>query len=269
MPYTGNLVRIDQQPTARGLPAPSPRHALNEADPSLERGEHQVPSGTGAIYQGQDYDQVVTSGFGMTLNTPLSWAGPPPGGGAETPYHIEYTAGNPHDSRAVLGVLSGEAQWFGDGNRLRAHDGSVDHEYRTTFSPAPYAGATQERTEIDTDGLASPYSELAPPAGTKFVRGINSLPENNPPRVGYDGPGFRRGRERVRAWDNTVRAHISRVQGVQVLQPRDAYTPLHYPRMVSDMMITPALPRQPSAPDAALIAGTVYSAAPASVIGGF
>ena len=271
MPYTGNLVFISQEPDARPLPAPSPRHGRNEGDPSLPRGEHQVAAGTGVEYGGTNFPPVVMGGFGMALDTPASWAGPPPGGRAETPYRIGWTDGNPHDSTAVLSKDGADAQWYGNPNRIRAHDGGQDHGYlRTTFDPPPYANATQHREEIDTDGLRSPYSAVSPEgAATKFVRGINSLPDNNPDRVGYDGPGFRRGRERVRAWDNTVRAHISRVQGPQLLQPRDAYAPNAARRMVSDMMIVPALPRTPTAPDTSLLAATSYTSTPGSVIGGF
>lgn len=271
MPYTGNLLFMSQQPDARRLPAPSPRHGVNESDPSRALGEHTVPAGTGDVYGGSDFPPVIMSGFGMPLDTPASWAGAPPGGRAETPYRITYPDGNPHDSAAVLSGDGGNAQWYGNDNRTRAHDGARDHGYsRTTFDPPPYANSTQVRQELDTDGLRSPYTALSPEgAATKFVRGINSLPDNNPDRFGYDGPGFRRGRERVRAWDNTVRAHISRVQGPQVLQPRDVYTPNPARRMVADMVITPALPRTPQAPDTALLAATTYTSAPVSVIGGF
>lgn len=271
MPYTGNLVFMAQPPDARKLPPPSPRHATNEGDPSAAAGEHQVAAGTGNEYADTKFPSVIMAGWGMTLDTPASWAGAPPGGRAETPYRITWPSGNPHESDAVLSAEGANAQWYGNANRIRAHDGDDDHGYaRTTFDPPPYANATQHRDEIDTDGLRSPYTQVSPEgAATKFVRGINSLPDNNPDRFGYDGPGFRRGRDRVRAWDNTVRAHISRIQSPQVLQPRDAYVPNAARRMVGDMMITPALPRTPTAPDTALLAATSYASSPASVIGGF
>lgn len=271
MPYTGNLVRLAQQPDARRLPPPSPRHGTSEDDPSVSRGEHQVASGTGAEFAGTTYAPVIMSGFGMPLDSPASWAGPPPGGAQETPYTIGWTGSNPHDSPAVLSLAGSNAQYAGDAIRLNAHDGHLDHGYnRTVFDPEPLYDNQQDRAELDTDGLASPYDPGAPASHTKFVRGINSLPENNPGRLGYDGPGFRRGRERVRVWDPTnTRAHVSRLQGVQILQPRDAYTPNFVRPIVTDMLIGPALPRDSSPPDEALLAATSYASSPTSVIGGF
>lgn len=269
MPYTGNLVRIAQAPDARRLPPPSPRHGQDEGDPSASRQEHVVPSGTGSEYQGVDFDQVIMSGWGMQLDTPASWAGAPPGGGSEEPYRITYARTNPHDSRAVLSAAGADTYGRSPALRFAAHDGAQDHhDRRVMFDPAPFAYQTQEREEIDSDGLAqwqtSPDGDQA-----KYVRGINSLSTNNPGRVGYDGPGFRRGRERVRAWDNTVRAHISRVFGAQMLQPRDAYAPNGTTPMISSMVTAPSLPRSPASPDDPLTSRSSYASAPTSTFGGF
>ena len=270
MPYTGNLVRINQSSDQRKLPSPSPRHAVDEEDPSLPRGEHHVASGTGAEFAGTTYAPVVMSGFGMPLDDPSSWAGDPPGGGSETPYRITYPRGNPHASDAVLSARAGYAQWFAHPVRDRAHDGDTDRGWlRTTFSPEPMFMDTQNpRGEIDTQGLTTPYDEATDDRFRKHVRGINSLPENNPDRVGYLN-GFRPGRERVRVWGSDVFASISRVQGVQQLQPRDAYTPLHYPRMIGSMTTPPALPRTAGNPDDTAMSATNYASSPGSVFGGF
>lgn len=269
MPYTGNLIRMAQPPDARRLPPPSPRHGENEGDPSAARQEHVVPTGTGTEYQGTDFAPVIMSGFGMRLNTPSSWAGAPPGGASEEPYRITYPRGNAHDSTAVLSAAGAADQAVRPGLRVTAHDGADDRGVvRTLFDPSPFAGESQHREQIDSDGLGqwqnSPEGDNA-----KYVRGINSLPTNNPGRVGYDGPGFRRGRERVRVWDNTVRAHISRVFSSQMLQPRDAYTPNGTTPMVSSMVTVPALPRSPGSPDDPMTSRTSYASAPVSTFGGF
>lgn len=270
MPYTGNLVRLAQTPVDRRLSAPSPRHATNEGDPSAARGEHHVASGTGAEFAGTTYDQVIVSGGGMPLDTPAAWGGPPPGGAQEQPYGIVYGRGNPHDSTAVLSRDGGDAQWYGDTNRLVAHDGSRDRGWlRTTFGAAPMYTDAQPRAELDTDGFTSPYSDTGTGRMAKHLRGINSLPENNPPRVGYGPGGFRQGRERVRVWDSTIRAHISRLIGVQVLQPRDAYTPNASRNMINTMVISPALPREAVSPDDTAMAMTNYNSSTSSIFGGF
>lgn len=271
MPYTGNLVRISQAPDARKLPAPSPRHGLVEGDPSQPRGEHSVPAGTGAEFGGTNFPPVIMAGFGMPLDTPRSWAGPPPGGGAESPYEIVYAKGNPHDSRAILSAAGAlDTCYNTDGSPLRtyAHEGAIEQGWkRVKFSPEPLFQATQGKQEIDTEGLTSPYG-VGDTTHTKFVRGINSLPENNPDRVGYV-TGFRPGRERVRVWDNAVRAHISRQISPQILQPRDAYTPNSSRPMVDRMIIGVALPRDAPNPDDNAMAATNYDSSTMSVFGGF
>lgn len=268
MPYTGNLLQLKQDPSARRLPGPSPRHQLDEMDPADARGEHEVPSGTGREFQRTDFPPTVMTGGGMRLDAPASWAGAPPGGIAETPYRITYPSGNPHDSDAVLSAAGSDIQSVATPLRDRAHDGIPDRGWwRTTFGPAPMFTDTQDRQQIDTDGFTNPFSGLADD-GVKYVRGINSRPENNPPRVGYS-PGFRPGRERVRVWGNSVFASVSREIGAQILRPRDAYTPLPYPRLVSTMVIPPAMPRDPGSPDDPLTARTNYASSPQSVFGGF
>lgn len=268
MPYTGNLLQQQQDPTTRKLPPPSPRHGVIEEDPSAPRGEHEVPSGTGVEFAQTDFPPTVMTGGGMRLDTPASWAGAPPGGMSETPYRITYPAGNPHDSPAVLSALGAAIQSIATPMRDRAHDGADDRGWwRTTFDRPQMFTASQDRAELDTEGYTNPFGGLADD-GVKYVRGINSRPENNPPRVGYS-PGFRPGRERVRVWPAEMFASISRRIDPQILRPRDAYTPLQYPRMVSRMVIPPALPRDPGSPDDPLTARTDYSSAPISVFGGF
>lgn len=269
MPYTGNLIRIAQEPDARKLPAPSVRHGANEADPALAHGEHVVPAGTGSEYAGTAYPQVVMGGFGMPLDTPASWASSPPGGPDETPYAYGWTRGNPHDSRAVLSAAGAAAAWYGDGNRARAHDGALDRGVaRVRFSPEPMWANTQRRDQIMTEGLPGQYSPDGGPRWAKHARGINSLPENNPPRDGYGPGGFRQGLERVRAWDNTVFASISRHLGIQLLGARPGWVPRPARPMVGPMTTPPALPRDPGNPDDTFYARTVYPPAASSVIGG-
>ena len=268
MPYTGNLLQQRQQPGGRPLPGPSPRHAANEADPSLARGEHQVPAGTGGVYARTDFDQVVMSGGGMRLDTPASWAGGPPGGSQETPYRVTYPAGNPHDSDAVLSARGSAIQTVQTAMRGNAHDGSPDRGYvRTGFGPEPLFAGQQERAELATEGQSNPFGALADD-GVKYVRGINSRPENNPARVGYVS-GYRPGRERVRVWQVPRFGHVSRRIDPQVLRPRDAYTPNASRRQVGSMVTPPALPRDAGNPDDVMLARVNYGAAPTSVFGGF
>lgn len=271
MPYSGNLLRLTQQPDARKLPPPSARHAANEYDPDPQRGEHQVPSGTGSEFQGTDYVEVVMSGGGMPLDKPDSWAITPPGGEFEATDYITYPKGNPHDSEAVLSARGAEIMACSPNGyklRNRAHDGSRDKGFlRTLFSPLPMFTDQQHRDELYTDGLTSSVDTASGAGGDKYVRGINSLPNNNPDRVGYVN-GFRQGIERVRVWDNNNRAFIDRRQGSQILQPRDVYVPNHYPRMVSTMITGPALPRDANNPDDTAMSTTSYASSPNSVIGG-
>lgn len=268
MPYTGNLLQQRQQPGGRPLPGPSPRHAANEADPSAPRGEHQVPAGTGAEFARSDFDRVVMSGGGMRLDTPASWAGAPSGGMEASPYRITYPAGNPHDSDAVLSGLGSALQTVQGGMRSNAHDGSPDRGYvRTGFDPEPLFARQQERAELATEGQSNPFGSLSDD-GVKYVRGINSRPENNPPRVGYVS-GYRPGRERVRAWQVPRFAHVSRTIDPQVLRPRDAYTPNPARRQVNTMITPPALPRDAGNPDDPMLARTNYTNAVTSVFGGF
>lgn len=274
MPYTGNLVVMAQQPDARQLPPPSNRHGRREGDPSAPSGQNTVPAGVGSEFQGTDFAPVVMSGFGMPLDDPAPWGGDPPGGPYETD-KINYPRGNPHDSHAVLSQVGGDTQWRAGqgGGRTRAHDGEPDRGWlRTTFDPAPQFMGAQPREEIDTQGLNSPYTDGGPRM-QKMVHGnlggYSSLPESNPPRVGYDSGGFRLGRERVRVWANNVFASTHRRQGVQIIRPRDAYTPNPAQRMVETMITPPSLPRDPGNPDDVMIARSVYATAPSSVFGGF
>jgi hypothetical protein len=266
MPYTGNLLVQKQLPTDRHLTGPSDRHGTDEPDPSLPRGEHTVPSGTGSEFQGTDFDQVVMSGGGMRLDTPASWAIVPPGGAFESPFAITYPSGNPHDSDAVLSGRGAIAQNIATPLRDRAHDGDKDLGWvRTTFGPPPIF--FPDRQEIATDGLYNPHGILADD-GIKYVRGINSRPENNPPRDGYS-PGYRPGRDRVRVTDPSTFASIHRDIGAQLLHPRDVYVPNPAAPMVASMVTPPPPPRSAPNPDSIMTAATDYTSSPRSVFGGF
>ena len=266
MPYTGNLLQQKQLPTDRHLTGPSARHGTDEPAPSLARGEHQVPSGTGAEFEGTDFPQVVMSGGGQLLDCPASWAINPPGGAFGSPFAITYPSGNPHESDAILSNRGAVAQSIATPLRDRAHSGSVDRGWwRTTFDPAPIFWP--DRAELATEGLYNPHGVLADD-GLKYVRGINSRPENNPPRDGY-APGYRPGRDRVRVTDPSTYASIHRDIGAQILRPRDAYTPNPAAPMVASMVTPPALPRSAPNPDSILTATTNYASSPQSVFGGF
>jgi hypothetical protein len=272
MPYTGNSTRLTQTPNARTLPGPSQRHGTNEGDPSLSRGEHSIPAGTGGEYQGSDFERVVMQGHGMPLDNPSSWAVEPPGGPYESPYAIQYSQGNPHDSQAVLSARGAYAQTCdprGQYLRTDAHDGQPDRGYmRTLYGAEPFADHTQLQDALSIEGLNSSVAQPEGDGGKKYGRGINSLPENNPDRIGYTN-GFRPGIDRVRVWEGDAAHHVTRDLTPQMLQLRDNYVPNHYPRMFADVVTQPQLPRDAPNMDDAIMSNSVYATAPASVFGGF
>src|SRR5688500_18053286 len=276
MPYTGNLVRLNQKPDALKLPPPSPRLAVNDGAPELQRKMQSVRAATGAEFQGTDFERVVEAGHGMLLDTPATSAGTPPAGGdSESPWHIDYTRGNPHTSAAILSARGAAAMAGGAGRpdgagapahtslRHSAHDGRKDRGWiRSLFWPDPMFQGSQPRSEINPDGPSASVDQAEGPGGQKYVRGINSLGVNNP-------NGWRNGRYRYSSWPNEVFAQIRRTIGTQMLQPRDIYTPGPQQRMVSTMVTAPALPKDPPNPDDPITAQSVYSSAASSVIGGF
>jgi len=275
VPYTGNLLRLAQAPNALKLPPPSPRHAVNEGAPERQRQQQSVAPGTGAEYQGTDFDQVVMAGNGMRLDTPATSAGTPPGGGdTESPWHIDYTRGNPHTSTAVLSARGAAAMAGGAGRpdgagaaaqtslQGASHDGRADRSWiRSVFWPDPMFLATQDRAELNPDGPPSSVAQPEGAGGAKYGRGINSLAQNNP-------QGWRNGRYRYSSWPNSVFAQIKRTIGTQMLQPRDIYNPGPQQRMVASMITPPSLPRDAPNPDDVITASSNYSSAASSVIGG-
>lgn len=266
MPYTGNLVRLQtQQPDARQLPPPSPRHAADEQDPAAALGEHEVTAGTGSEFGGTGFASQLATGPGLDLDRPKSWAIAPPGGMDEVPYAISYAKGNPHDSRATLSARDAADPV----SRVDSHNGEPDRGVlRVTYSPRPLGADLQERDALSVDGFASPYSSMSEPRAAKHVRGINSLPENNPDRFGYT-TGFRPGIDRLRAWFGDAARHITRDHTPQLLQPRDAYTAPPRQRMVADMVTDPALPRTAPNMDDTITASTNYTSQVSSSFGGF
>lgn len=275
MPYTGNLLRLQQSPTALQLGGVSDRHGTREGAQQITREQQSVPRGTGVEFAGSDFERVVESGHGMALDSPASRAGTPPGSdSADAPYRIDYTRGNPHSGPAVLSAYGAAAMAGGAGDpdgsaapaaeslRRRAHSGEGDRGWiRSLFWPSPLFAETQDRQEINPDG---PPSSVAPPegvGGAKYGRGINSLSLNNP-------NGWRNGRYRFSTWPNTVFAQVRRTAGTQMLQPRDIYTPGPQQRMVASMVTPPALPRDAPNPDDVITANSVYSSSHSSVIGG-
>jgi len=274
VPYTGNLLRLSQQPDALKLGGVSERHGAVEPAQDIARQQKTAPAGTGMEFAGTDFEQVVEAGHGMLLDTPASWAGTPPGSpDTEQPWHIDYSRGNPHSSPAVLSARGAAAMEGGAGYphpdtasalgmRSSAHSGDGDRGWiRSTFWPAPWNTESQPREEINPDG---PSSSVAPPegvGGAKYGRGINSLGLNNP-------AGWRNGRYRFMTWPNTVFAQIHRTIGTQMLQPRDIYTPGPQARMIGSMITPPSLPRDAPNPDDVITANSNYTSSASSVIGG-
>lgn len=255
--YTGFIVRIANSADARSLPGPSPRHAVDESDPSQAAGEHTVPSGTGSEYGGSAFDQNVLPGGGMQLDTPTSWARDLDANASQ----IKYKGATPHDSLAVLSARQGD---MADGGRLSAHDGRQDRGWlRLRFSPAPIADELQPQEATRTDGYSNPFGALGEPDGVKYVRGRGSRPETNP-------DGFRLGVLQRWAWTGDAAKHVRREQGVQVTQPRDSYAAPARQRMVKDMLTDVALPRTSASFDDNLMAQSDASNPTAgSSFGGF
>lgn len=275
MGYTGNLLRLSQAPDALKLSGPSPRHAVVEGAPEIQREQQSVPRGTGAEFAGSDFDKVVMAGHGMALDVQPVAAGTPPGSGeTEAPWHIDYTRGSPYTSTAILSARAAAAAHGGAGDPSqnwgadnaawgRAHDGSRDRGWiRSIFWPEPMFLASQDRQELNPDGPPSSVAQPEGVGGAKYGRGINSLAQNNP-------QGWRNGRYRFNTWPNTVFAHISRVIGTQMLQPRDIYAPGAQQRMVTSMVTPPSLPRDAPNPDDVQTANSSYTSANSSVFGGF
>lgn len=275
MPYTGNLVRLAQQPDALKLPPPSPRHGVREGAPEVQRVQQSVPSGTGSEYQGTDFDPVVMAGHGMRLDTPVSWAGTPPGSpDPDSPFHIDYTNGSPYTSTAILSAKGAAEAAGGAGDtttyvcppdtamRGREHNGVKDRGWvRALFWPDPLFKDTQDRQELNPDGPSSSVAGPEGVGGAKYGRGINALAGNNP-------DGWRNGRYRIMTWPNTVFQSIHRTIGTQYIQPRDNYTPGPQQRMVATMVTPPSLPRNAPNPDDVIMAASNYTSSNSSVIGG-
>lgn len=235
-----------------------------------------MPPGTGAEFQGSDFEKVVMSGGGMPLDVQPSAAGTPPGSAStESPWHIDYTKGSPYASSAVLSARGAAVQAGGAGRpgqdwghdtgvQGRSHDGSHDRGWiRSLFWWMPMWWETQPKDEVHTPGPSSSVEGPGGVGGAKYGRGINSLGENNP-------DGWRNGNYRFPNWStNTVFQHISRTIGTQQLQPRDIYTPGPQQRMVASMVTPPSLPRDAPNPDDVITANSSYASSPTSVFGGF
>lgn len=256
--YTGTLVRLANSAQDRKLPAPSPRHAVDESDNAISQQQRTVPAGTGSEFGGTGWQPELLPGGGMQLDTPASWARDVDA----DPYRIKYAKDNPHDSRAVLTLREAEQP---NGGRLRAHDGSQDHGYmRTRFTGAPLAGELDERDADRTDGYSNPFGVAGEADMTKYVRGLNSRPENNP-------DGFRVGVLQRWTWTGGAAKHITRDYGIQYTQPRDAYVAQPRQRMVKDVVTGVMLPRSAGSFDDAVMSGNDANAASTvgSSFGGF
>lgn len=164
-------------------------------------------------------DQVV--GGGLVLNTPDSWAqNYRPGIGDD------WAKGNPHDSDAVLWNTVDD-----DGFREVqdfAHNGASDRSYvRVNYDKPVFQSTFEVRSSEVYDDLTQRTS-TGDPEHTKYVRGINSLSENNPDRLGYTN-GYRPG---VFRWlvDNLRRpGPFTRQYELQVETQRDFFYPTNTP----------------------------------------
>lgn len=256
--YSGQLARLANTPQERALPAPSPRHAVDESDDTLSKSQRQVPTGTGNEYGGTQFESNVIPGGGMQLDTPAPWARDLDAEASR----IKYSRANPHDSRAVLTLRQGDMP---DGGRVPAHDGSVDNGYkRTAFSGEPLADDIQGREADRTEGYSNPFGAVGSPDAVKYVRGRSSRPEDNP-------DGFRLGNLWRWTWDPQRRRTTTRDYGVQYTQPRDFYTAPPRQRMVKDVVTQVTLPRSAGSFDDAVMSSVDANAAPTggSSFGGF
>jgi hypothetical protein len=256
--YSGQLSRLANTSQERTLPGPSPRHANDESDDDLAKGERLVSATTGNEYGGTQFEQNIIPGGGMQLDTPASWAGDVDAEASR----IKYARANPHDSRAVLTLRQGD---MADGGRLPAHDGSVDNGWkRTTFAGEPLADDMQGRDANRTDGYSNPFGAVSEPDAVKYVRGRSSRPEDNP-------DGFRLGNLWRWTWDPQRRRSVTRDYGVQYTQPRDFYPAPTRQRMVKDVVTQVTLPRSAGSFDDAVMSGTDANnvATAASSFGGF
>lgn len=256
--YGGQLSRLASTAMDRVLPAPSPRHAVNESDDTLARTEREVPAGTGNEFGGTRFESDITPGGGMQLDTPTSWALDPDADASR----IKYARSNPHDSGAVLTLRQGDTP---DGGRLSSHDGSRDRGWlRSKFSGQPLADDTQARETDRTDGYSNPFSAVGTPDANKYVQGRSSRPESNP-------DGFRLGTLLRWSWDPQHKRTVTRDYGIQFTQPRDFYTAPERQPMVKSMVTGAALPRSAGSFDDAVMSGNDTNSAPAgqSSFGGF
>jgi hypothetical protein len=256
--YGGQLSRLAGSAKDRVLPAPSPRHAVNESDDTLARAEREVPAATGNEYGGTQFEVDNTPGGGMQLDTPASWAGDL---SAEAS-RIKYARANPHDSRAVLTLRQGD---MADGGRLDSHDGSQDRGWkRSQFSGEPLADDMQAREADRTDGYSNPFGVVGSPDANKYVQGRSSRPESNP-------EGFRLGNLWRWSWDPQRKRTVTRDYGVQYTQPRDFYTAPARQTMVKGMVTAAVMPRQAGSFDDAIMSGNDANDAPnaQSSFGGF
>lgn len=256
--YSGQLSRLANTSQQDIPPGPSPRHAVDESDDTRSKEERTVPVGTGKEYGGSRFEESVTTGGGMLLDTPASWASDPDAEASR----IKYARENPHDSRAVLTHRQGVMD---DGGRLPAHDGSQDRGWkRTSFSGEPLADDMQQRESDRTDGYSNPFSAVSSPDAVKYVRGRSSRPEENP-------DGFRLGNLWRWTWDPARRRTVTRDYGIQYTQPRDFYTAPARQPMVKRMVSQTALPRSAGSFDDAVMSGNDTNSAPtgSSSFGGF
>jgi hypothetical protein len=203
--YSGNLVRMQQQPDALKLPAPAVEHGQDEPDPWPDR--HEVPAGYGQEFGGSAFPVDVTIGGGVLLSTPPKWGEP-----------------DTHDSPAVLYPLESDTQQVavvGD-----EHAGDYDRGHLRHYYEPGIQSAYEQHTDATMDLWSSQATNTAP-----LTRGINSYRENNPDREGYIN-GFRPGRHR---WlvDNLRRliGERGRTYDVQTLIARDYYQPVNQPEL--------------------------------------
>lgn len=197
MAYTGNWLRAAQQVQANPtrLPEPSPAHGQDQSDPYPQ--DHRAPAG--ADYGDADFARTIVQTPGLALDAPQ----------------------DSHQSAGSYGTYRSQAERAAA--QQRGHDGTDRGWVRQTYAAPPFQDDTTRYMESTWTGSGS----AAPPVEA-IQRGINSLPQNNPPVEGYDGPGWRRGRQRWRFVDRKNNIN-PRVYTPQQLLAREIKIPQNQP----------------------------------------
>lgn len=199
MAYTGNWLKSARQvqanPTA--LPEPTAEHGQSVGDQYPQ--DHQAPPG--ADYGDADFARTVVQTPGMPLDAPDRSNQSEARGGAYR---------NQLERQAI---------------QSRGHEGQDRGWVRSAWTGrAAWQDDTTRYMESSWTGNGSP----APPPEAIQRSGLNSLPQNNPERPGYDPGGYRRGLRFRRFVDRKNRID-PRVYTAQQLLARQISVPTNQP----------------------------------------